>query len=51
MILSVAMAAMAMEKAVDTVLEDPVSRTRGPGGTRGCKAFAEPVAAAVAAIG
>jgi len=42
-------AAMAMEAAVDKVLEDPASRTRDLGGTMGCKAFGERVARTVAA--
>ncbi len=44
-----AKAAAAMAAAVDTVLENPASRTRDIGGTIGCKAFGEQVARAVAA--
>ena len=39
----------AIEKAVDTVLENPATRTSDIGGTIGCKAFAAAVARAVAA--
>lgn len=39
----------AMTAAVDRVLENPATRTRDIGGTIGCKAFGDAVAAAVAA--
>lgn len=39
----------AMERAVDTVLEDPASRTRDLGGSIGCKAFGQKVAQTVQA--
>ncbi len=41
------LAGNSMETAVDRVLADPASRTRDVGGTLGCKAFGERVAAAV----
>ena len=44
-------AGTAMDEAVDRVLADPGSRTRDLGGTIGCKAFGETVAAAVRADG
>src|SRR6185437_13150878 len=42
-------AGTAMDKAVDRVLADPGSRTRDLGGTIGCNAFGEKVAAALQA--
>jgi 3-isopropylmalate dehydrogenase len=41
-------AASAMERAVDTVLADPKSRTRDLGGTMNCDEFGRHVAAVVA---
>jgi 3-isopropylmalate dehydrogenase len=40
-------AAAAMERAIDTVLADPASRTRDLGGTMACDAFAKTVARVV----
>ena len=40
-------ASQAIEKAVDTVLEDPAGRTADLGGTLGCKAFGERVVRAL----
>jgi len=45
-----AQAAEAMDAAVDKVLEDPASRTSDIGGTLGCKAFGERVAAALRTV-
>ena len=44
---ALAKASQAIEKAVDTVLEDPAGRTADLGGTLGCKAFGERVVRAL----